>query len=107
MFELRIYSDRNGNTPFTDWLNRLKDVRVRATIRAKLVQLESGNLGDFKSLRNGVQELRIHYGPGYRVYLSRQGPIMLLLLCGSCKNDQQRAIKEAISHLNDWKSREP
>jgi putative addiction module killer protein len=56
-------------------------------------------------LRDGVQELRIDYGPGYRVYLSRQGPVMVLLLCGSDKGDQNKAINQAIEHLNDWKQR--
>ena len=66
-----------------------------------------GNLGDCKSLSDGVQELRIDYGPGYRVYLSRQGPVVVvvLLLCGSDKNDQRKAIKQAIEYLKDWKQR--
>ena len=56
-------------------------------------------------MREGVQDLRIDHGPGYRVYLSWQGPVMALLLCGSDKGDQKRAIKQAIDYLNDWKQR--
>ena len=56
-------------------------------------------------LRDGVQELRIDHGPGYRVYLSRQGPVLVLLLCGSDKSDQNREIEKAIGYLNDWKER--
>jgi putative addiction module killer protein len=89
----------------TQWLGELKDIRARAQIRARLARVESGNLGDCKSLRDGVQELRIDYGPGYRVYLSRQGTVMVLLLCGSDKGDQTRAINQAIEYLNDWKQR--
>ena len=103
--ELRIYTDSQSQQPFTQWLNELKDVRARAQIRARLTRIEAGNFGDFKSLREGVQELKIDYGPGYRVYLGRQGPILVLLLCGSEKGDQSKAIEKAIAYLNDWKQR--
>jgi putative addiction module killer protein len=103
--ELRIYTDKLNKQPLKQWLGELKDIRARAQIRARLARVESGNLGDCKSLRDGVQELRIDYGPGYRVYLSRQGPVMVLLLCGSDKGDQTRAINQAIEYLNDWKQR--
>ena len=62
--ELRIYTDSQSQQPFTQWLNELKDVRARAQIRARLTRIEAGNFGDFKSLREGVQELKIDYGPG-------------------------------------------
>jgi len=67
--------------------------------------VQAGNFGDCKSLRDGVMELRIDFGPGYRVYFSRQGPVLVLLLCGSDKSDQDRAIREAVKFLDDWKSR--
>ena len=67
--------------------------------------MQAGNFGDCKSLRDGVMELRIDFGPGYRVYFSRQGPVLVLLLCGSDKSDQDRAIREAVKFLDDWKSR--
>ena len=103
--ELRIYTDTQDRQPLTQWLNDLKDIRARAQIKGRLTRVESGNLGDCKSLRDGVMELKIDYGPGYRVYLSRQGPVIVLLLCGSDKTDQDRAIKQAIDYLNDWKQR--
>lgn len=78
---------------------------TRARIRARLARVEAGNLGDCKPLRDGIQELRIDHGPGYRVYLSRQGPVLLLLLCGSDKRYQDREINRAIACLNDWKQR--
>ena len=71
---------------------------------AKLGRLEARIMGDCKPLRDGVQELPLDHGPGYRVYLSRQGPV-LLLLCGSDKSDQDRAIRQAIGYLDDWKQR--
>ena len=103
--EIRIYTDTQDREPLTQWLEALKDIRARAQIRARLARLGAGNFGDCKPLRDGVQELKIDYGPGYRVYLSRQGPELVLLLCGSDKGDQDRAIKQAIDYLNDWKQR--
>ncbi|MEI8327203.1 MAG: type II toxin-antitoxin system RelE/ParE family toxin [Betaproteobacteria bacterium] len=103
--ELRIYTDAQDRAPLTQWLDALKDIRTRAQIRARLARLAAGNFGDCKPVREGVQELRIDYGPGYRLYLSRQGPVLVLLLCGSDKTDQDRAIKQAIGYLNDWKQR--
>jgi putative addiction module killer protein len=103
--EPRYYIDPQGHAPLTDWIDALKDVRVRAQIRARLTRLTSGNFGDCKPLRDGVQELRIDVGPGYRVYVSRQGPVLVLLLCGGDKGDQSRDIKLAIEYLNDWKQK--
>jgi len=103
--KLRIYTDTQGKAPFEDWLHGLKDIQARAKIRARLARVEAGNLGDCKALRAGVQELKLDYGPGYRVYLSRQGDEIVLLLCGSDKSDQDRAIKQAIEYLDDWKKR--
>ncbi len=103
--DIEIYSDSAGQVPFTQWLDELADRQGRATIKARLLRVEAGNLGDCKPLRGGVLQLRIDIGPGYRVYLSRQGPVLVLLLCGSDKGGQDRAIKQAIEYLNDWKQR--
>ena len=105
MMELRIYRTAQGVAPFPQWLDALKDRQGRAQIRARLERVRGGNFGDCKPLRDGVQELRIDFGPGYRVYLSRQGPVLVLLLCGSDKGDQDRAIRRAIEYLEDWKQR--
>lgn len=72
----------------------------------RIARLQTGNFGDCKSLREGVQELRINYGPGFRVYFSRQGSLVVLLLCGSDKSGQEQAINRAIDYLRDWKIRE-
>jgi putative addiction module killer protein len=97
--------DSSRRCPFEEWLGSLKDSKARMRIRARIVRLETGNFGDCKSLRDGVQEIRIDYGPGYRVYMSRQGKVIVLLLCGSDKKDQDRAIEKAIDYLKDWKRR--
>ena len=105
MTDIQIYSDSAGRAPFVQWLEALPDRQGRAAIKARLSRLQAGNFGDCKPLRDGVQELRIDKGPGYRVYLSRQGPVLVLLLCASDKADQDRAIRQAIEHLSDWKQR--
>ena len=102
---LRIYTDAQDRAPFEEWLQCLKDRKGRAVIRARLERVRAGNFGDCRPLRDGVQELRIDHGPGYRVFLSRQGPVTVLLLCGSDKGDQDRAIRQAIAYLTDWKQR--
>ena len=103
--ELRIYLTADERAPFDEWLVALRDVQARARIRARLARVQAGNFGDFKPLQDGVQELRIDHGPGYRVYLSRQGPIVVLLLCGSDKSGQAAAIRQAVAYLNDWRKR--
>jgi putative addiction module killer protein len=105
MTVIRIYTDSQGHAPFEYWIEALPDRLARAKIRARLARVEAGNFGDCKPLREGVQELRIDYGPGYRVYLSRQGSVLVLLLCASDKSTQDREIGKAIAYLNDWKQR--
>lgn len=99
------YTDAAGKVPFREWLQGLADRQARARIMARLARLEAGNFGDCKPVRGGVQELRIDHGPGYRVFLSRQGSVLVLLLCGSDKGDQDRAIRQAVEFLADWKRR--
>lgn len=99
------YADATGKIPFREWLYAMQDKNGQKRIMARLARLEAGNFGDCKPVREGVQELKIDFGPGYRVYLGRQGPMLVLLLCGSDKGDQDRVIKQAIDYLNDWKQR--
>ncbi len=103
--DIRVFVDKSGAAPFDEWLMALRDLQGRARIRARLARLQVGNFGDCKPVRDGIQELRIDHGPGYRVYLSRQGPIMVLLLGGSSKSDQDKAIRQALIHLAEWKER--
>ena len=96
---------RGSGLPFTQWLDALADRQGRSAIKARLLRLEAGNFGHCKPLRDGAQELCIDKGRGHRVYLSRQGSVLVLLLCGSDKADQDRAIRQAIDYLNDWRER--
>ena len=80
---------------FDQWLRKLKDFRGKARIIERIRSAERGNFGDSKSIGRGVFEMRINFGPGYRVYYSRIGDIVFVLLCGGSKRNQQRDIAKA------------
>ena len=80
---------------FRMWLHRLHDGKAAARIAARIRRLEWGNPGDVKSLGSGLLEMRIDYGPGYRVYYVRRGAMIVVLLCGGDKRTQQRDIRQA------------
>jgi putative addiction module killer protein len=84
------------------WLDGLRDERAQAKIASRAVRLAAGNPGDVKPAREGVNELRIDYGPGYRVYFSRKGSVLLLLLCGGDKRTQTADIERAILLNRGW-----
>ena len=103
--ELREYLLPNGRSPFGDWLLSLKDGKTRARIRVRLDRLKLGNPGDCKSVNEGVQELRLDFGPGYRVYFGQDGESLILLLCGGTKRTQRSDITLAHEHWRDYKRR--
>ncbi|MCA9899398.1 MAG: type II toxin-antitoxin system RelE/ParE family toxin [Anaerolineales bacterium] len=80
---------------FDKWLTKLKDVKGKARIIARIRSAELGNLGDVRSVGEGISEMRIHYGPGYRVYFTQKGRLVILLLVGGDKSSQQRDIQRA------------
>ncbi|MES2351019.1 MAG: type II toxin-antitoxin system RelE/ParE family toxin [Pseudomonadota bacterium] len=80
---------------FSSWFSRLKDRRARACIQVRIDRAEDGNFGDHKSVGNGVSEMRIDYGPGYRVYYTLRGTTMIILLAGGDKSSQAKDIKTA------------
>jgi putative addiction module killer protein len=87
---------------FDVWLRDLRDIRARARVEARILRLSQGNPGDVKSVGSGVSEMRIDYGPGYRVYFTRRGRFVALLLCGGDKRTQDADIKRAIEIAEDW-----
>ncbi|MCI0335407.1 MAG: type II toxin-antitoxin system RelE/ParE family toxin [Planctomycetes bacterium] len=87
------------------WLAELKDVRARAKVAARIARLASGNFGDCKPIRAGVWELRIDWGPGYRVYYAMLEQTCVLLLCGGDKRKQAADIKRAIEYWDDYQRR--
>lgn len=82
---------------FAGWLFGLRDIRARARIQARIDRLESGNVGDAKPVGQGVSEMRIDYGPGYRVYFVKRGAELVILLAGGDKSSQSRDISKALS----------
>ena len=103
--ELRIYQTKEGKKPFVDWLESLKDRIGRANITNRLNRITLGNYGDFKSVGEGVYEIRIHYGPGYRVYFSEQNDTIILLLIGGNKQTQSKDIKKAKEFWIEFRER--
>ena len=80
---------------FDKWLSKLKDSRGKARIIERIRSAERGNFGDVNTVGQGVSEMRIHFGPGYRVYFTRVGDVVYVLLCGGTKRKQQRDIDKA------------
>ena len=103
--ELEFYRTQNGRQPFTEWFESIRDPRAQGRIEARLISLEFGNFGDFKSVGSGVFELRIHVGKGYRVYFGEVDNIVVLLLCGGDKSSQQQDIERAKTYWQDYKEK--
>jgi len=103
--ELRSYQDAQGRKPFDAWLDGLRDATAKKRVLQRLTRLEAGLFGDAKPVGAGVLELRIDYGPGYRVYFGRHGTALVLLLIGGDKRMQDADIARAKSYWNDWKNR--
>lgn len=96
----------DGREPFSDWLNGLRDKVAQARIRIRLRQVQAGNFGDSEPVGEGVIELRVHVGAGYRVYCGRHGKTIVLLLCGGDKGSQVADIKRAKELWSEWKRRQ-
>jgi putative addiction module killer protein len=105
MIEVRHYVTRAGKDPFADWLAQLGDKRTDAKIQTRIRRLSAGNFGDVKSLGEGLFEMRIDWGPGYRVYYAVTGRQCVLLLCGGGKRKQSADIARAREHLKEFKER--
>ena len=105
MFEVLDYLSPDGKDPFTQWLGGLADRQARARVLVRVQRMAAGNFGDCKALQEGVWELRIDHGPGYRVYYAQAGRRLILLLAGGDKRKQGANIATAIEHWNDWQHR--
>ena len=103
--EIRHYLTRSGKDAFDDWLSELADIRAQAKIGARINRLAAGNFGDCKALGQGLYELRIDWGPGYRVYYAMIAQSRVLILCGGDKRIQVPDIAKARAYLADYKAR--
>ena len=101
--DVKIYQDAHGNEPFEKWLNSIRDKRTLARIDSRLRRVRLGNLGDHRSVGEGVFELRLDFGPGYRIYFARIGNEVILLLSGGDKSTQTRDIAQAKLYFSDYK----
>ena len=87
---------------FRKWRMQLKDERVRGLIASRLDRLDFGHAGDVAPVGQGISELRIHYGPGYRIYFHKRGDTIIVLLCGGDKSTQAKDIKVAKRLAAEW-----
>ena len=103
MIEIVVYETPSGKEPFVSFLNETTDIRDRARIMSRLDRIESGNLGDARSLGEGLHEFRFFFGPGYRIYFGMIGQKLVILLCGGDKKPQEKDIRTARSYWEQFK----
>lgn len=96
-FELRRYRESNGCCPFSEWIESLDD-RTAARVMAYVDRMKGGNFGRSKPVGSGVSELKIDFGPGFRVYFIRDGDIIVVLLCGGDKSSQRADVRKALEY---------
>ena len=101
--EVVVFRAHDGQVPFEAWLDDLNDKKAVARILARLARVRQGNPGDCKSVGEGVSELRVDYGPGYRVYFGQKGRTLVVLLCGGDKRTQPRDIRLAKQYWREFK----
>lgn len=107
MYEIRHYLTIDGKDLFSDWLKQLRDTTAKIQIVKRINRIELGNFGDHRFCREGVSELRIDIGAGYRVYYAISGQEIVLLLCGGGKRTQDADIDRAVTNWQEWKRRLP
>lgn len=100
--EIQSYFTPEGKVPFDEWLNSFKDANTQAKIVSRLNRVKTGNLGDYRSVGEGVCEFRIDCGPGFRIYFGQVGNTIVLLLCGGDKSTQNRDIRQAKEYWADY-----
>lgn len=91
--------------PYMEWLRRMRDAQARIAVIRRIARIEHGNFGDHRFCRDGVWELRVDVGQGYRVYYGMSGQSVVLLLCGGDKRTQDTDIKRAVQYWQDWNRR--
>ncbi|WP_447970102.1 type II toxin-antitoxin system RelE/ParE family toxin [Nitrospira sp. M1] len=99
-----VYVDKNGKEPFSEWVEDLRDTMGRKRILIRIGRLQQGNYGDCKSVGEGVSELKMTFGPGYRVYIGEEGRDVVVLLCGGEKSTQQQDIQNAKVYWKEYLS---
>lgn len=101
---LHIYEQNNGKSPFEDWIQNLRDKTAKAIIFQRIDRLRLGNFGNCQSVGSGVHELKISWGPGFRVYFGLDGINIIVLLCGGDKSTQKEDIQKAYKMWGEFKN---
>ena len=104
-YEIRHYLTAEGEDVFLNWLASLGDIATRARIEVRLARVERGLFGDVRYLKCGVSEMKLDFGPGYRIYYDKEGSKIVILLCGGDKSTQRKDIKHAIEYWEVYQTR--
>lgn len=102
---IEIYAAEGGDAPYEIWFDSLKDTQTQGRINTRLARVRLGNLGDSKAVGDGVSELVLDFGPGYRIYFAQVDTVIVLLLCAGDKGTQKADIATAKEHWADYKAR--
>lgn len=105
IYEIRHFRTESGTDVFGQWLDALGDPRTRSRIDVRLLRIERGIFGDVEYLREGVSELKLDFGPGYRIYFGTDGKRIIILLCAGDKSTQKKDINRAIDYWKDYQAR--
>ncbi len=103
MYKVLDYLTDDGHDPFKEWLANLADRQARARVAVRVQRMAAGNFGDCKPIAEGMWELRIDWGAGYRVYYAKAGAKLILILVGGDKRKQQTEIETALEYWKNWK----
>ena len=98
-----VYHAPDGWAPFEEWIESLRDEKGKSIVTARLGRVRVGNLGDCRPVGQGVLELRVGFGPGYRVYFGQEGQTVIILLCGGDKKSQKKDIQNALVYWADYR----
>lgn len=104
MIRIKQYLDEDGSSPFEGWFYELNSAAA-AIVTKSIYKLELGNFSNVEGVGSGVYELKIHFGPGYRVYFGEEGSEIVILLCGGIKKKQSRDIEKAIGYWKKYKKK--
>jgi putative addiction module killer protein len=103
--QILFYVDEEGNEPFLTWLNNLRDKQGRRRILNRLSRVQEGNYGDVAPIGEGLSELRLFFGPGYRIFFGEEAENIVVILCGGDKSSQNRDIEDAKAYWKEYQSR--
>lgn len=102
MLEVKVYKTNAGVEPLSEWLSQIKDVKTKSILMRNLTKLQTGLLGNTEAVGDGVSELKVHYGGGYRIYYGHDGNELIVVLCGGAKGSQKKDISKAKEYWREY-----